>query len=387
MFRPLPNVLESIRMLIDAYPDALVAVDLVGMTPIMVGFLGSPAFGKPEPSPQALELLRSIVQGAGAGSVRTFENGRRSGANKFAIDCTALDTAYRYCPKPCVIEIVIDAWPAVLILKEVGKWAVECPACLKKFVESESHATFLALVEVLLHETTEEAIPVYVRRGVLRALGKSVPIRELNDENRSSNSLAAIRAIQRHVRGRDRERELRCNVLMENRDLQEFLKGADAIQKLVAGFYRKNKAGRFLALVEVLLHERTSETVPNYIRRSVLRALERFVPAGELNGSSSLEAVRAIQRHVREQERERELRSKVLDNPELQEFLKGAWAIQELAAGFYIMNKAGRLDVVEGSSSYHHALVLESAGDNLSCLFLHMRECCNDILAGMLMCP
>jgi hypothetical protein len=284
MFRPLPNVLESTRMVLDAYPEALVAGDMIGMTPVMVGLLGFPALGEPEPSPQALELLRSMVRRAGPASVRTFESARKFGvAKKFAIDDTALDHAYRYCPKPSVIEIVVDAWPAVLYLKEIGKWAKECPEGLREYVGGESHAVFLALVEVLLHETTSDA-------------------------------------------------------------------------------------------------------VPGSIRRSARQALEGFVPTGEAAGSSSLAAVRAIQKHVQGQDRQRELRRVVLDNSELQEFLQGAGAIQDLVAGLYRMNKAGRLRV-EGSSGsskeQRHAVVLQGAIDDPSCLFLHLREC-DDILAGTL---
>jgi hypothetical protein len=79
-----------------------------------------------------------------------------------------------------------------------------------------------------------------------------------------------------------------------------------------------------------------------------------------------------------------QLRSDVLSDGALQEFLRGHDAFQELICGVYRMNKAGRLlrssEPEEGVpaesalSARDHARILDAARGEPDCLFWHLRD-------------
>jgi hypothetical protein len=143
-----------------------------------------------------------------------------------------------------------------------------------------------------------------------------------------------------------------------------------------------------LALTEVLLHDTTRGVVPDPIRERVLRAVSQIVRPCETNGSS-LSLVQAIQNRVRGQDRQ-EFRSAVLNHDALQNFLQGEGDILEMVTSLYRMNRAGRIRDLEeagavsgtSSSAGRHVRILSAAGKDLSCLFLHLRDCCDSLVAG-----
>jgi hypothetical protein len=73
-----------------------------------------------------------------------------------------------------------------------------------------------------------------------------------------------------------------------------------------------------------------------------------------------------------------------LDDKALKQFLRSSEDFQDLISGVYRMNRAGRLGGAEGGGAAapdaargtldQHVRILAAAGDNLSCLFLRLRE-------------
>jgi hypothetical protein len=138
----------------------------------------------------------------------------------------------------------------------------------------------------------------------------------------------------------------------------------------------------FLALAEALLHDATRGAVPDEIRERAREAIgERVVP-DEVKGSA-LAAVQAVDMQVRGSAFW-QLRSDVLSDGALQEFLRGNDAFQELVCGIFRMNKAGRLlrgsEPEEGMpaesalSAGDHARILDAAQGEPDCLFWHLRD-------------
>jgi hypothetical protein len=142
----------------------------------------------------------------------------------------------------------------------------------------------------------------------------------------------------------------------------------------------------YLALVEVLLHDTTRGCVPDPVRDHVRRESGSLVPPHALDrgGFAAAQAIRMI---VPEHAFHR-LRSDVLTNKQVQQFLRSHEPIQDMVTGVYRMNEAGRSGGSDafGDSSVDaprpfdlHLRVLESAGDDLSCVFLHLRDCCGSL--------
>jgi hypothetical protein len=115
--------------------------------------------------------------------------------------------------------------------------------------------------------------------------------------------------------------------------------------------------------------------VPDAIRAHVRNAVGRPVPPGDLNDGGGLAAVHAVPAHIRGPALG-QLRSEVLSDGALQAFLRSSQDFQDLISGVHRMNKAGRLEGPPGggAAAEQHARILAAAGDNVSCLFLHLRE-------------
>jgi hypothetical protein len=142
----------------------------------------------------------------------------------------------------------------------------------------------------------------------------------------------------------------------------------------------------FLALVDVLLHDTTRGCVPDPVRDHVRHVSGMLVPPHLLDGGG-IEATQAIRILVPEHAFHR-LRSDVLTNERVQQFLQSHEPIQDMVTGVYRMNKAGRSGgsdafgdaaVDAPRSADLHLRVLESAADDLSCVFLHLRDCCGSL--------
>jgi hypothetical protein len=150
-----------------------------------------------------------------------------------------------------------------------------------------------------------------------------------------------------------------------------------SLSREIAPSVTSEACATFLALVEVLLHESTGGVVPDEIRDRVRRlATDSFIPppidATNLVASG---IVRLLRFQLPGFHVER-LRSDILDDPALQEFLRTREDFQDLVNGVYRMNKAGR-GVAQASvvSAERQVRVLQAARGDLSSLFLHLRDC------------
>lgn len=86
-----------------------------------------------------------------------------------------------------------------------------------------------------------------------------------------------------------------------------------------------------------------------------------------------------------------QLRAGILTNQEVQRLLSTREDFRDLVTGVYCMNKVGRLrpkvvaDDAAARESFvfaeQHARILAATGDDLTRLFLHLRDCCPVIFA------
>jgi hypothetical protein len=156
----------------------------------------------------------------------------------------------------------MEEWPAALCVSLQRRLdGLDLPHELMSAVTFEARLVFLALVEVLLHETTREIVPNPSRNGVadsthgivtegirgrvleavgraLRAVGQSVEVNMLM----KAGSFAVAQEIQNSVLG-DNFGALRFDVLNDD-DLQQLLGAHESLMEMVTGVHRMNKAGR-----------------------------------------------------------------------------------------------------------------------------------------------
>jgi hypothetical protein len=322
---------EVIRFLMNAYPDALWARDSRGMTPIMAALQCDPGPGlRYHQSVKLLPLLLDMIRRGGSRSLWGERsdwrwNGPRDGRPRAAR--TAVELACGSLQYPFDLEVVsplMEAHPAALCV------------CL-------------------------------LRDDIVAVDDTVYPMVE---------GLSPQQARQQHFRELRRERHVpvwRAEV-------------ADAVAT--------GARAAFLAAADVLIHETTLGMVPDPIRARVRQILGRQVPPDVASNGSSHALLRSVRDRVRGDALWR-LRSDVLDDADLQSFLQSSQVFQDLISGVYRMNKAGRLgglggqiggSEVDGEAAAaaagsrgdaaveRHARILAAAGDNLSCLFLRVRE-------------
>jgi ankyrin repeat protein len=258
-FRPEQQraVADVVRMLVDEYPQALGARKYGGMTPILAALSSAYPDGSAAPSPEAVELLRRMIQLGGPTSLSgTRQTAAAAGFEPQAdgdmpegdgddeggqlVVATALELACARCPDPDLVLALVESRPFALCDSLLtGDSTALLPGTIVKLVTTEARYVFLALAEALLHDTTRGAVPDAIRERVRQAVRERVGQNELK-----GSALAAVQAVDRQVRG-IAFWQLRSDVL-NGGSLQEFLRGHDAFQELVCGVYRMNKAGRLL---------------------------------------------------------------------------------------------------------------------------------------------
>jgi hypothetical protein len=104
--------------------------------------------------------------------------------------------------------------------------------------EDEARAMFLALIEVLVDETTKGVAPESVRDLVSKTIDPFVP-----KAVRERGGFFAAQTFLDLAGGQSAESELRSQVLGSN-ELQVFLRSSVPFQDFLTGVYRMNKAGR-----------------------------------------------------------------------------------------------------------------------------------------------
>jgi hypothetical protein len=219
------RVLPAVQFLIEEYPRALEARNRRGMTPIMAA-VASIRHGVVL-SYNELDFLKSMVRRGGSKSL--------SGART---DLTALQLACVHCPNLELVSCLMNARPLALCTSLTGDLAF-VPAVVAPAVIAEARTMFLALVEVLLHDTTEWIVPDPVRERARQVIQRYVPS---PDELEKRGGLSFVKRIRQLCVG-DSFRWLRSDTLNAP-DLQRLLQRNEEIQDLVTGVYRMNMAGR-----------------------------------------------------------------------------------------------------------------------------------------------
>jgi hypothetical protein len=148
------------------------------------------------------------------------------------------------------------------------------------------------------------------------------------------------------------------------------------------------------ALIEVVLHDTTGGAVPAPVRDHIRSVVRRLVAPEDIvagNSRSSLAVAQRVHAHIRG-DAFCQLRSEVLTNGDLQWLLAEREDFRDFLTGLYRMNMAGRLGPEEAGDASRawgaavpaeqHARTLAAAGDNLSSLFHHLRDCSLDLFAG-----
>jgi hypothetical protein len=234
-----PQLLAAIRVLLAHHRQALEAGRLDAKTPIMLAIESAAGGGgAARLVPGKLDLLRDMVR---LGGPRSLWGAAAGGPSTGA--ATALDCACRSCPHPDLVSALVGAWPPALCMGLLGDAMSSLPGEIAPAVTAEARAALLALVEVVLHDTTSGAVPGPVRDHVRGAVARFVasPSGSLAGSGCSSSS-ALARRVNERVRG-DSFLRLRADALT-HRALQELLAAREDIQGMVTGVYRMNKAGR-----------------------------------------------------------------------------------------------------------------------------------------------
>jgi ankyrin repeat protein len=219
------QVRDAIQVLIEACDDALLARNNRGETPVAIAL--ERLDGTP---PGARLLLEGMIRRA-PGSVRGTFTCRTWHWQDNVVTCLELACARRETAE--LVPRILEAWPFALCVSLLGDLSGFLPDAVAAEVRREADAMLVALIEVLLHDTTLGVVPDPVRAHVRRAVCRLAP-------PGTGSSLAVVQSVQNPSLPRQ---ELRANVLGSD-ELQAFLWSHGDVEELVTGVYRMNKEGR-----------------------------------------------------------------------------------------------------------------------------------------------
>jgi hypothetical protein len=202
-------------------------------------------------SPEVLHLLSNTIRQAPEsvlGPIRCEGTGQLwnldedATVNSSVLEVVCLKRAYWG-----LVSTVLEVWPASVLLVDTQLLPPALPPNigppeLSTAVRAEAHAMILAVIDVLLHDTTRGFVPEPVREHVRQSVGRFLPPQG-DLVGRGGSSMANVRAVQ-SIQDDTKRQELR-DAVMGNADLETFLndRGED-FERLVTGVYRMNKAGR-----------------------------------------------------------------------------------------------------------------------------------------------
>jgi hypothetical protein len=236
------QTLELIDMLIDARPDAVVARDNSGNTPIATSIEPDHSMeawmrrlvyqgGPPDRTERTRRVIQFVIQ-------RMLPRAPTSGLrDALTVDGVvgALSKVCKQNPDLELVSLLIELWILALCLSQYD------PVLKDYELTSESRLMLLALVEILLHDTTKGAVPDPVRDHVRQSVTSYTSADEL------AASRGVVRAIPHHVLGDDLQ-QLRTLILrfapLQELLTQPLLSGDESFQNFLVGVYLMNKAGR-----------------------------------------------------------------------------------------------------------------------------------------------
>jgi ankyrin repeat protein len=388
-----PPMLAMIAQLIEEYPDALWTGCEEGYTPIML-VLRAPHEDFDPPTPEFLRFLHRIIERGGSNSIlHKFTN--CAGETDIT---SALHLACSYFPNPLLLGTLIGKARCALDMKgkherlplhyvcenftrnmpivpEAIQLVMEASPSAALDTRDSDGATPLMVAISRMRIPDDGDVPVPGAIPLLKEMFRRAP--------------QSVRGTFEfwHGSGKTTALELAC----QNRHCADLVSPVMESWPAALCFLNdllgeisstvESEARRmFLSLIEVLLHETTRWIVPGAIRERVREAVSKVVDIDCLVERGSFPIVQEIQKTVTG-DALGQLRSEILNNDELQQLLQSHESLQDMVTGVYLMNKEGRLgcegaeDDPDTFSNGRHICVLEAAKDNLSCLFLHLRQC------------
>jgi ankyrin repeat protein len=394
-----PLARQIIKTLIEHTPTLEASTDHQGMTPITLALESASRLGQVDP--EVIDLLHRMIDRGCASSLPGDPWG------------TALHAACYHLPDPGLLLSLIGAYRAALETSDHhGRLPLHVACCTSTGRCSEAIALLIEASPAALEARDNSG-----RTPIMIALAMDaapLPPRLLHE---------MVRRSPQSVRGILLGAQYDGAPPVESTALEAVCKRTPSAEYLVLAVMKAwppalcfsltgdlNRLGlpqdvaaeviggariMFLALVEVLLHDTTRGTireghgaaestrgvVSEATRGRVLRAIGQFVNVRMLLKDCSFAVVQEILKKVHGDDFWA-LRSDVLNDHDVRQTLVAQESLLEMVTGVYCMNKAGRLGP-EGStapdsaafSARQHVQVLESAKDNPSCLFLHVRGC------------
>jgi ankyrin repeat protein len=336
-----PHVLGLIRRMIETYPEALLATDGCGSTPVGA----------------------AVRVGLGSTAVRALAEANPSAlCTRDRWGLTPLHSALSWHDPfdPATIHVLLDANPSVLTMSDYDGRLPLHVACLLREgrLKRGDGARVLGVIRrmIEIHPDALQLPDYEGRTPVATAVAHGGPIADMPEVVAlvvgmvERGGAASVRGVNRFLRAFPCQEIVSalveawpcflcyppCAIDVEEPAMRE----SDAVVR---------------ALVEVLLHETTAGAVPGAIRQRV-----RGLVAGQPDGRSVTRAVQDL-----------------FGGDEERTFLESQEKVQDMVAGVYRMNKAGRAPgggAPEAVSPARQILTLAAAADSPSCLFLHLRD-------------
>jgi hypothetical protein len=382
-----PRALKAIQWLIDAHPEALNSRTRFGLTPVMIAIHNADQEARPDP--WAIDLLLHMIKLAPE-SMRSPKGLRAQ---------TVLHLACTRCPYMELVSPLVEACGDALSIRSWGSEEVPLHmACCWLFRTARSdHVQEVIRFLMNAYPDALRTKNCHGKAPIMRVLYQRDPmidpspdalqllldmIKEGGPRSLATNYDQAVELCVKYQYPWNLEL---ASLLMEVHPAALCIcfgecdvRGSELADMMVPGI-----CAAFLAAAEVLLHETTRGIVPDPVQARVRQALGRHIPPDVMRNGSSLALARSVRECVHGDDLWR-LRSRVLDDEALKPFLRSSEDFQDLISGVYRMNRAGRLGGTEGGGAAspdaargaleQHVRILAAAGDNLSCIFLRLRE-------------
>jgi hypothetical protein len=389
-----PPMLTMIEQLVEEFPDALWTRCDFGNTPIKLVLCGA----LDPPTPEFIRFLHRILDRGGWASETEI--------------VSALHLACSYYPNPLLLGSLIGTARCTLDMKDKHGRLPLHSVCERYALDYEMPIV-LEATQLLMEASPSAALDArdcdgatpfmlavsfssLLIRGILRGEAPPGPI-----PAPAPGAIPLLKEMFRRapqsVRGTFRSgKTTALELVCQNRHCAELVSpvmeswpaalcfslmgNLNDLPGAISSTVKSEARRMFLSLIEVLLHETTRWIVPDAIRERVREAVGQVVDIDCLLERGSFPVVQEIQKTVTG-DALGQLRSEILKNDELQQLLQSHESLQDMVTGVYLMNKEGRLgcegadDDPDTFPTGRHIFILEAAKDNLSCLFLHLRQC------------
>jgi hypothetical protein len=244
-----PRDTSVVELLINEYCAGLLVRDFMGYTPVVTAL--EEADLRIVQQPKVLRLLKDMVlrapESIRVSAVPLPRTPDRPDSTAIRV-VTALSLSCIYCPHTPLVSFVFEQWPVAACVCYVHDYDGELPCELlesnqdssqdiKDLIDVETTEVTLALLEVLLLDTTWAFIPS-VQHRIQEAIRIHAPAVELRGQIHSYVTSEAIRSLDPSLLA-----SLRPGILKTD-PLQQLLRESGPLCDFVSGVYSMNKAGR-----------------------------------------------------------------------------------------------------------------------------------------------